>query len=227
MTKLRKIYPVRHSAVAHILLVVPAIPAVISSGKALGPFIISVYLLAFAAGFIKPSLGPLLCDQAPRTAVVGTNKKGERVIIDPQVTVQRYLLIFYWCINIGAFFALATSYAERDVGFWLAYLLPGIVYCLMPIVLVLVYKRLYKGEYFPSIPFLVRSSADNLVVSTAPPQGSVVLEAFRVVKYAMGHRQKGQGFWDAAKPSSIVAREGSLDINTVFWDDTVSFVPLR
>lgn len=40
-------------------------------------------------------------------------------------------MVFYWCINIGAFFALATTYAERLVGFWLAYLLPGIVYCLM------------------------------------------------------------------------------------------------
>jgi hypothetical protein len=32
------------------------------------------------------------------------------------------------CINIGAFFQLATTYAEHDIGFWLAYLLPGIIY---------------------------------------------------------------------------------------------------
>jgi hypothetical protein len=63
------------------------------------------------------------------------------------------LLQFYWCINVGSFFALgefrssrndgalnanasftslATTYAEHDVGFWLAYLLPGILYMYVP-----------------------------------------------------------------------------------------------
>lgn len=106
-----------------------AIPAVIRHQEgSLASFIISVIILAFAAGFIKPSLGPLLCDQSPvKHQTVITNKKGELVILDPQTTVQRYLLIFYWVINIGAFFALATTYSERLVGFWLAYLLPGIM----------------------------------------------------------------------------------------------------
>lgn len=40
--------------------------------------------------------------------------------------------------------AVATSYTERYVGFWLAYLEPGIVYMLMPIVLLLCYKRLVR-----------------------------------------------------------------------------------
>ena len=53
-------------AIAHIVLVVPAIPAVIAKpDAALGSFIISIMILAFAAGFIKPCLGPLLCDQSP------------------------------------------------------------------------------------------------------------------------------------------------------------------
>ena len=37
------------------------------------------------------------------------------------------------CINIGAFMALGTAYAARLQGFWLAFLIPGIVYILMPI----------------------------------------------------------------------------------------------
>ena len=58
----------------------------------------------------------------------------------------RYLLVFYCCINCGAFFGVATAYAEHDIGeqhdllllegrcsvlytgFWLAYLLPAILY---------------------------------------------------------------------------------------------------
>ncbi|KZT59650.1 PTR2-domain-containing protein [Calocera cornea HHB12733] len=191
-------------AIAHVLLVIPAIPVVIAGGKALAAFIIALLILAFAAGFIKPSLGPLLCDQSPvHKQVVKTLKSGERVILDPQTTVQRYLLIFYWAINIGAFFALATAYAERDVGFWLAYLLPGIIYMLMPIVLILAYNHLYK----------------------APPQGSVVLECMRVFKRLLSQGgwkrmwKGGDDFWNHAKPSHIEAEEGSVDLKVIFWDD--------
>ncbi|WVW79812.1 hypothetical protein I302_101782 [Kwoniella bestiolae CBS 10118] len=192
-------------AIAHILLVIPAIPAVIAKPNgSLGAFIISIVILAFAAGFIKPSLGPLLCDQIPyRHPIVKTLKSGERVIVDPGVTVERWLLIFYMCINIGGFFAVATSYAERLVGFWLAYLLPGIVYFLMPIVLVLCAKKLHK----------------------APPQGSVVVETWRVVKLLMskgGWRKCLSGkdeFWNRAKPSHIAQTEGSVDTTKVLWDD--------
>jgi POT family proton-dependent oligopeptide transporter len=112
-------------------------------------------------------------------------------------------MIFYWCINVGAIFAIATAYAERDVGFWLAYLLPGILYMLMPIVLFAVYKRLYK----------------------APPQGSVLLEAIRAVKVMMsngGYKRMWRGgsrFWDTAKPSYIAERDGHVDTEKIFWDD--------
>lgn len=57
---------------------------------------------SLAAGFIKPCLGPMLCDQSPVTRnEIIILKSGERAILSPQVTVQRYLLIFYTCINIG------------------------------------------------------------------------------------------------------------------------------
>lgn len=191
-------------AVAHVLLVIPAIPSVIASGHAYIPFIISVLILAFAAGFIKPSLGPLLCDQSPvKRPVIRVTKKGERVILDPQATVSRYLNIFYMCINIGAFFAVATSFTERFVGFWLAFLEPGILYMLMPIVLVLAYRRLYH----------------------APPQGSVTLEAWRVFVeiFQRGGFKKmwkgGDEFWNLAKPSYIEATQGSIDRSKIFWDD--------
>lgn len=192
-------------AFAHVLLVIPALPHVINhrSGS-LAAFIIGIIILAGAAGFIKPSLGPLLCDQSPvKRPVIRTLASGERVILDPQTTVTRYLLIFYWCINVGAFFAVATSYTERLVGFWLAYLEPGILYMLMPIVLVLCSKRLYK----------------------APPQGSVTYETILVFKELFrragfrGIFKGGDAFWDQAKPSHILLADGEIDTNRVFWDD--------
>ena len=109
----------------------------------------------------------------------------------------------------GAFFAVATSYAERFVGFWLAYLLPGILYMLMPIVLAIGYKRLYK----------------------APPQGSVLVETMKVFRVLLGNGgwkkmlskaktpEGDSAFWVRAKPSYIRETEGSVDLEKVFWDD--------
>ncbi|GME76087.1 unnamed protein product [Ambrosiozyma monospora] len=49
--------------VSHILFVVAGLPTVIAGGKALAPTVIAIITLAFATGFIKPNLLPLLLDQ--------------------------------------------------------------------------------------------------------------------------------------------------------------------
>lgn len=41
--------------VAHIIILLAAIPSVIHDGKAIGPFILGLLLLAFGTGFIKSS----------------------------------------------------------------------------------------------------------------------------------------------------------------------------
>ena len=190
-------------AFSHIILVIPAIPKVLDTGHAFGGFMVCLIILAFASGMIKPCLGPMLCDQSPvKKPTIITTKKGERVILDPQTTIARYFLIFYWCINIGSFFGLATSYSERFVGFWLAYLEPGIVYMIVPVVLVFASKNLYK----------------------APPQGSVVLESLHVMKQiirrgGLKKLHKPDEFWKLAKPSYISEADGHLDTTKVFWDD--------
>lgn len=192
-------------AIAHVILVIPAIPGVLDKPKAaLGVFIVSVIILAFAAGFIKPSLGPLLCDQSPvKAQTIHYTKAGKKVIIDPQATVSRYLNIFYLCINVGALFQIATTYSARYIGFWLAFLLPGILYMLLPIVLWWASPRLVK----------------------LPPQGSVIPDTWKVIKMCLsngGWKRIGRGgssWWDVAKPSVIREREGRLDESKVHWDD--------
>ncbi|WRT68168.1 uncharacterized protein IL334_005143 [Kwoniella shivajii] len=191
-------------AIAHIILVIPAIPSIIKSGHSFPPFMIAVIILAFAAGFIKPCLAPLMCDQSPvKRPVIRTTKSGERVIVDPQVTVQRYMLIFYWCINIGSFWMIVESYVQRLVGFWLAYLLPGVIYILVPIVLLVVYKRLYL----------------------APAQGSVLVEALRVIKELFNRNgfakawRGGDAAWNSTKPSQILITDGVINEKRVIWDD--------
>lgn len=131
--------------VAHVIMIGGAAPALLKAGKGVAPFLVSFILLAIGAGIFKPLVAPTLLDQYEhQKPYTKTLKSGERVIVDPETTVQRILLIFYGFINVGAFFAIATTYAEKYLGFWVAFLLPGIVYFLLPLLLFFMDKRLVK-----------------------------------------------------------------------------------
>jgi len=123
-------------------------------------------------------------------------RSGEKVVVDPETTVQRVMLIFYGLINVGAFFPLATTYSEKYVGYWLAFLEPGIVYFLLPILLWYLNSKLIKH----------------------PPTGSVLNKVFKVVK--TGLVQSRGAVWkkdwlDTAKPSALSLR----GVTDVAWTD--------
>lgn len=93
-------------------------------------------MLTIAAMF-KPNVSPLLLDQMPRErAKIKVLKSGERVIVDPEATSERAMLWFYLLINIGGFMQVATTYAEKYIGWWLAFILPLFLYIPLPLVLV-------------------------------------------------------------------------------------------
>jgi dipeptide/tripeptide permease len=144
----------------------------------------------------------LLEQNAQKVLLVKSLESGERVIVDPEVTAQRLVLAYYAFINLGAFFGLATTYAEKDVGYWLAYLLPGIIYLLLPTLLLVLYKRLI----------------------TTPPGGSQLTNFFKVIGISI----KRNGIWkfgrrnylDVAKPSDL-AGQGITTIKgkPITWTD--------
>lgn len=106
---------------SHVLLVVAAIPSVMREGHAIIPFVIGMITLAFASGFIRPTIAPLIADQCTvKKAYVKSLSSGEKVIVDPNATVERMFLLYYWASNLGDFFSIATTYAEKLSGFWLA-----------------------------------------------------------------------------------------------------------
>ncbi|BEJ02988.1 hypothetical protein CcaverHIS641_0101630 [Cutaneotrichosporon cavernicola] len=119
------------SGVAHVLCVWAAIPSVLLSGTAFLPFIISVILLGGATGLIKANIAPLMGQQYVHEDYVAT-VDGERVVVEREATVQKIMAAYYLSINVGAFFAVASTFAEKYVGFWLAYLIPGVIFFLMP-----------------------------------------------------------------------------------------------
>ncbi|KAJ4338041.1 peptide transporter ptr2 [Didymella glomerata] len=174
--------------VAHIIMIGGAAPALLKAGKGVAPFLISFVLLAIGAGIFKPLVAPTLLDQYEhQKPYTKTLKSGERVIVDPETTVQHILLIFYGFINVGAFFAIATTYAEKYLGFWVAFLLPGIVYFLLPLLLFFRNKRLVKK----------------------PAVGSELVKFFKIIGTAIkGNKGKlwGKGYWDAARPATLAAK---------------------
>ncbi|KAI1173345.1 POT family protein [Nemania sp. FL0916] len=135
------VYGVLIGGVAHVL-VGGAAPAVLAVGKGVAPFLISFFLLAIGAGIFKPNVAPTLIDQYQyQREYTKVLKSGEKVLVDPETTISHILLIFYAFVNIGAFFSIAVVYIEKYRGFWLAFLAPGIIYFLLPVLLAAMYKR--------------------------------------------------------------------------------------
>lgn len=185
--------------VAHIIQIVGAIPSVLHRGKsnAAPPFIIGLLLLAFGAGIFKPNIAPTILDQhRQKHPYVKTLKSGEKVIVDPETTATRTMLLFYGFVNVGAFYMLATTYAEKYVGYWLSFFLSGIIYMLLPVLLAAVYNKTYKQ----------------------PPSGSSELtQAVKITGWAL-RRNKLQvwrkDFWEAAKPDNL--RSAGIHVD---WTD--------
>lgn len=195
-------YGVLICGIAHIIMICGAIPSVLQAGHGIAPFMISLLLLAIGAGMFKPNIAPTLLDQYEhQRAYTKVLKSGEKVVVDPETTIQRIMLIFYGMINVGAFFAIATTYCEKYIGYWLAFLLPGIVYFLLPLLLLFLSKRLIK----------------------VAPNGSDLQNVWKITTVAL-KQNKGKfwksGFWDAARPSEL-SRHGITTFNgkAITWND--------
>jgi dipeptide/tripeptide permease len=155
------------------------------------------------SGLFKPNLFPVILDQdTQKGLIIKTLKTGERVIQDPEVSAQQLALAYYGLVNVGAFFQVATSYSEKYVGYWLAYLLPGIIYFLLPALLWGCYKYVIKK----------------------PPAGSDLGRFFRV----LGTSIKRNGFKHFGKASylddarhSVLAAQGitTLSGKKITWNE--------
>ncbi|KAF2672812.1 peptide transporter PTR2-A [Microthyrium microscopicum] len=181
--------------VGHIILICSAIPSLIDNsgrGGAMAVFIIGMLIMGIGTGGFKPNISPLIAEQIPHERIfVKTLKSGERVIVDPAVTISRVYNWFYLFINIGALVGqISMAYAERYVGFWLSFLLPTIAFVVTLPVLFFC-RNMYKRS---------------------PPTGSVLGPAFKLLMYGLKKnisanpvksykRMTDGGFWDRIKPS--------------------------
>ncbi|KAJ7500067.1 POT family-domain-containing protein [Mycena latifolia] len=199
--------------VGHIVLIVSAVPGVIEHASgSFAAFLVALVIMGIGTGLFKANISPLVAEQYKRTKLfVVTTPKGERVIVDPTLTIARVYMYFYLFINVGALVGQITmAYSEKYVGFYLAYTLPTAVFLLCPIVLIAGRNR------------YVRS----------PPTGSVMalfLKAFGFAskgKWSLNPVATFRGltapdFWDAAKPSNVPAgaRPGWMTFDDQWIDE--------
>ncbi|KAF8964520.1 peptide transporter PTR2A [Flammula alnicola] len=167
--------------IGHVVLIVAGVPGVIEHESAIGVFAVAL-----------ANISPLVAEQYKgRKAFVITTTRGERVIVDPVLTVTRIYMYFYLFINIGALVGkISMTYSEKFVGFYLSFTLPTVVFLLCPIVLVAGRNRYTRS----------------------PPTGSVLAKAIRLWRFAARDKWSlnpvktyrnftAPGFWENAKPS--------------------------
>ncbi|EEH49156.2 uncharacterized protein PADG_05235 [Paracoccidioides brasiliensis Pb18] len=174
-----------------IILLLTSLPIAIENGAALGGLVAAMIIIGLGTGGIKANISPLIGEQIKaHKPWVKTLKSGERVIVDPSLTVQRVYMIFYFCINVGSLSAIATTELELNVDFWAAYLLPLCMF-------IFGFGVLIMGK-------------KNYVIR--PPKGSVITHAFKALWIGLMNK----GNMEAAKRSYQDEYGGKYNIE---WDD--------
>jgi POT family proton-dependent oligopeptide transporter len=108
-----------------IILVGTSTHAGITSGAGLGGLIAAMVTIGLGTGGIKSNITPMCAEQyANSKPLLKKLKSGEQVIVDPELTIGRMFMWFYWVVNIGALSPLITVTVEKHHSFWLAYLIP-------------------------------------------------------------------------------------------------------
>lgn len=158
------------------ILFITSIPSIASKSTSLGGYIAAIIIIGAATGGVKANVSPLIADQVPKTKpIIKVLPSGEKVIQDPNITIQNVFMFFYLMINIGCLSVIATTEMELHIGFWAAFLLP---FCF----------------FFVAIAALILGK--NVYVKV-PVSDKVISRCFKVCFIAI----KNKFNFDAAKPS--------------------------
>ncbi|KAK7678769.1 peptide transporter ptr2 [Cerrena zonata] len=137
---------------------------------------VTIIIIGAATGGVKANVSPLIADQVPKTKpIIKVLPSGEKVIQDPNITIQNVFMFFYLMINIGSLSVIATTEMELHIGFWAAFLLP---FCF----------------FFIAIAALILGK--NVYVKV-PVSDKVISRCFKVCFIAV----KNKFNFDAAKPT--------------------------
>ncbi|KAI8626837.1 POT peptide transporter [Xylariaceae sp. FL1651] len=173
------------------ILFITSLPTLLDRGAGFPGLLVALIVIGLGAGGIKSNVGPLVAEQyANKKAYVRTTANGERVIVDPDITVQTIFNRYYWVMNIGSASGLIAVWVELKVGFWAVFLIALSVYAFAAITLLL-----GRNKYI-----------------THRPQGSIVARA----AHALWLGLKNGRNMDKAKPSYQSQHSGRSNLP---WDD--------
>ncbi|KAI4218571.1 MAG: hypothetical protein L6R36_008882 [Xanthoria steineri] len=183
--------------VGHILLIIATLPSVIATPNgSIACFCVGLIIFGIGTGGFKPNISPLIAEQYEAKhpkQYIKVKKSGERVIVDPTMTISRIYMYFYLMVNIGALAGqIGMVYAEKYVGFWLSFVLPTCLFLCCPTVM-----WLMRNKY-----------------ARRPPTGSVLTKALKLWVLAMKGRwslnpvttaknMRSDEFWESVKPSRL------------------------
>jgi POT family proton-dependent oligopeptide transporter len=103
----------------HIILIISAIPGVIEKPGAIGAFAVAIIIIGIGTGGFKSNISPLIAEQYKRSKpFIKTLKSGERVIVDPAITVSRIYMVCFrlslQCNDHLWVFSISTSLRTLD-----------------------------------------------------------------------------------------------------------------
>ncbi|PLN75343.1 POT peptide transporter [Aspergillus taichungensis] len=175
-------------------LFVTSLPASLDRGAGMPGLMIALILVGLGVGGIKSNVAPLIADQyGARPERVKTLPSGERVVVDPNITVQTIYARYFWVINLGGLSVIPVSWLELKVDFWAAFMLPLCFWVLAMVALIAGRTR-----------YVVR-----------PPQGSAITTAIRVLWISL----RNGGKLDAARPYALKESETPVPWDDVFVDE--------
>ncbi|KAJ7747785.1 di/tri peptide transporter 2 [Mycena metata] len=178
-------------AVGVLVLFVTSLPVSLNHGAGLGGLIAAIIIIGIGAGGMKSNLSPFMGDQCADSGIrLRKTSRGETVVEDPTLTLQRCYSIYYLCVNIGSLSGVATTLMEKYIDFWAAFLLP---FCSIWVVL--------------AVLFLARTKFVK-----PPAKGTILPQAMK----ALWLGARGGFKMDAALPEIQMRKHQ----RTVRWDDT-------
>ncbi|KAL0572404.1 hypothetical protein V5O48_009565 [Marasmius crinis-equi] len=181
--------------IGHILLIISAVPGVIEKqNAAVGAFTVAMVVIGVGTGTFKANISPLIAEQYRRTKLfIRTERDGERVIVDPALTIARLYMYFYLFVNVGSLIGqISMTWAEKFHGFWLAYTLPTCIFLICPLVLWIGRKR------------YVRYPPTGSVLATALKLWGLAMKGKWSINPVKSYRQlTAPEFWEDVKPSKL------------------------
>jgi dipeptide/tripeptide permease len=77
-------------------MVISSVPGVVETKGAIGAFILSLIVTGLGTGLFKANISPLVAEQYKQSKLyVTTTKAGERVVVDPSLTVSRVYMVSF------------------------------------------------------------------------------------------------------------------------------------